>query len=82
MNAWARVVGRVLALGGVVLLTADHGNADMMQNPDGSPMTAHTTNRVPVLSIWGAAEASRGRLLSATLPPLFWNCSALIRLPK
>ena len=46
-----RVVGRMLALGGAVLLTADHGNADMMQNPDGSPMTAHTTNRVPVLSI-------------------------------
>ena len=54
-----RVVGRVLALGGVVLLTADHGNADMMQNPDGSPMTAHTTNRVPVLSI-GERRKLRG----------------------
>ena len=46
-----RVVDKVLAQGGSVLLTADHGNADMMKNPDGSAMTAHTTNRVPVIAI-------------------------------
>ncbi|MEG2634807.1 MAG: 2,3-bisphosphoglycerate-independent phosphoglycerate mutase, partial [Oscillospiraceae bacterium] len=28
-------------------LTADHGNADKMYEPDGSPFTAHTTNPVP-----------------------------------
>lgn len=63
-----RVVGRVLALGGVVLLTADHGNADMMQNPDGSPMTAHTTNRVPVLSIGERRKLREGGVLCDLAP--------------
>ncbi len=34
-------------MGGVMLLTADHGNADCMIDTDGSPFTAHTTNPVP-----------------------------------
>ena len=63
-----RVVGRVLALGGAVLLTADHGNADMMQNPDGSPMTAHTTNRVPVLSIGERRKLREGGALCDLAP--------------
>ncbi len=33
--------------GGAVLVTADHGNAEVMKLPDGSPATAHTTNPVP-----------------------------------
>ena len=37
-------------LGGVCLVTADHGNAEQMLEPDGvSPHTAHTTNRVPLV---------------------------------
>ena len=32
-----------------VIIIADHGNADMMINPDGSPNTAHTTNLVPCI---------------------------------
>ena len=35
--------------GGVMLITADHGNADKMYEPDGSPFTAHTTNPVPFI---------------------------------
>ncbi len=42
-----RVVERVLAVGGAVMLTADHGNADQMEEADGSPFTAHTTFPVP-----------------------------------
>jgi 2,3-bisphosphoglycerate-independent phosphoglycerate mutase len=43
-----RVVDEVLALGGAVLLTADHGNAEKMRDEGtGQPHTAHTTNRVP-----------------------------------
>ena len=42
-----RVVDRVLEAGGAVMLTADHGNADQMEEPDGSPFTAHTTFPVP-----------------------------------
>ena len=42
----ARLVPAVLSLGGKLLLTADHGNCELMRNPDGSPNTAHTTNLV------------------------------------
>jgi 2,3-bisphosphoglycerate-independent phosphoglycerate mutase len=44
------VVECVRAIGGVCLVTADHGNAEVMLEPDGvSPHTAHTTNPVPLL---------------------------------
>ncbi len=42
-----RVKNSTLKMGGVMLLTADHGNADRMLDTDGSPFTAHTTNPVP-----------------------------------
>ncbi|GAB2691495.1 2,3-bisphosphoglycerate-independent phosphoglycerate mutase [Paenibacillus thermoaerophilus] len=44
-----RVVEAVLAKGGVAVITADHGNADIVTNPDGRPHTAHTTNPVPFI---------------------------------
>jgi len=43
------VVEAVLAQGGVCLITADHGNAEQMKFADGSPMTSHTTNPVPLI---------------------------------
>jgi 2,3-bisphosphoglycerate-independent phosphoglycerate mutase len=43
------VVEAALAHGYTVLVTADHGNADCMRNPDGSPNTAHTTALVPLI---------------------------------
>jgi 2,3-bisphosphoglycerate-independent phosphoglycerate mutase len=54
VEAADRALGHVLecvqAAGGVCLVTADHGNAEVMLEPDGiSPHTAHTTNRVPLL---------------------------------
>lgn len=39
----------VMNMGGVILITADHGNADKMYEDDGSPFTAHTTNPVPLI---------------------------------
>jgi 2,3-bisphosphoglycerate-independent phosphoglycerate mutase len=42
-----QVVERVSSLGGVCLVTADHGNAETLIAEDGTPHTAHTTNRVP-----------------------------------
>jgi 2,3-bisphosphoglycerate-independent phosphoglycerate mutase len=42
-----QVVERVTSLDGVCLVTADHGNAETLIAEDGSPHTAHTTNRVP-----------------------------------
>ncbi|MCP1310011.1 2,3-bisphosphoglycerate-independent phosphoglycerate mutase [Paenibacillus tyrfis] len=44
-----KVVDAILAKGGVALITADHGNADIVTNPDGSRNTAHTTNPVPFI---------------------------------
>jgi 2,3-bisphosphoglycerate-independent phosphoglycerate mutase len=40
-------------MGGTLLITADHGNAELMQGPDGRPWTAHTTNPVPVILVEG-----------------------------
>ncbi len=42
-----KVTDAVLAKGGKVIITADHGNADKMYEPDGAPFTAHTTYPVP-----------------------------------
>ncbi|MDO4846793.1 MAG: 2,3-bisphosphoglycerate-independent phosphoglycerate mutase [Clostridiaceae bacterium] len=39
----------VMDMDGVILITADHGNADKMYEDDGSPFTAHTTNPVPLI---------------------------------
>lgn len=44
-----KVADAVLAKGGKVLITADHGNADKMYEPDGAPFTAHTTFPVPFI---------------------------------
>jgi 2,3-bisphosphoglycerate-independent phosphoglycerate mutase len=58
-----RVVERVTELGGVCLITADHGNAERMLEDDGtSPHTAHTTNPVPLIvtaageRLWSGGE--------------------------
>jgi 2,3-bisphosphoglycerate-independent phosphoglycerate mutase len=40
-------------MGGTLLITADHGNAEVMQGSDGRPWTAHTTNPVPVILVEG-----------------------------
>ena len=45
------VVEATLALGGNLLITADHGNCEQMRNADGSPHTAHTTNLVHLLYV-------------------------------
>jgi len=42
-----KVTDAIAKMGGVSLITADHGNADKMFEEDGSPFTAHTTNPVP-----------------------------------
>lgn len=42
-----KMVEKILSVDGTVLLTADHGNAEVMRLPDGSPCTSHTTNLVP-----------------------------------
>ena len=46
-----QVVEAALASDYVVLITADHGNLELMTNPDGTPHVAHTTNPVPFILI-------------------------------
>ena len=50
-DAVRQVIEETLRLGGKLLVTADHGNCEMMRNPDGSPHTAHTTNLVHVIYV-------------------------------
>ena len=59
-----RIAAAVAAQGGALLVTADHGNCEVMRDPDtGVPHTAHTTNLVPVLlAASGAAGLADGRL--------------------
>jgi len=60
-----RIAEAVRAQGGALLVTADHGNAELMKDPEtGGPHTAHTTNPVPVLLMDGPAGAAltEGRL--------------------
>ena len=42
----AKIIPRLLEFDGKAVVTADHGNCELMRNPDGSPNTAHTTNLV------------------------------------
>ncbi|WP_411747277.1 alkaline phosphatase family protein, partial [Psychrobacillus psychrotolerans] len=44
-----KVVDAILAKGGHAIITADHGNSDEVTTVEGQPMTAHTTNPVPVV---------------------------------
>ena len=57
-----RVVDATMEMGGIAMITADHGNAEVMLQPDGSPMTAHTTNRVPFILCGAGTELREGRL--------------------
>ncbi len=58
-----QVVAATLKLGGKVIITADHGNAEHMVEPDGSPFTAHTTNLVPCCVVGaGSVKLRDGRL--------------------
>lgn len=59
------LVERALSLGGKLLITADHGNCELMRNPDGSPHTAHTTNLVHCLYV--AADADQYQLQNGIL---------------
>lgn len=67
-----KVIDAVLAAGGKVLLTADHGNADQMYDPDPEhPFTAHTTNPVPFL-VAGAGDVKlrEGGVLADIAPTM------------
>jgi 2,3-bisphosphoglycerate-independent phosphoglycerate mutase len=66
-----RCVGRLMEAtnrrGGTLLITADHGNAELMRGPDGRPWTAHTTNPVPVILVEGEKRKLPGHGTDVTL---------------
>ena len=67
-------VGKVkestLKMGGIMLITADHGNADRMLDVDGSPFTAHTTNLVPFSVVGKACSLREGGKLCDISPTI------------
>ncbi|WP_096156669.1 2,3-bisphosphoglycerate-independent phosphoglycerate mutase [Bacillus sp. FJAT-45066] len=63
-----KVVAAIEAKGGVAIITADHGNADEVVTMEGSPMTAHTTNPVPVIVTQTGIELHNGGKLGDLAP--------------
>lgn len=56
------IVDEILNQGGVAVITADHGNSDEVITLEGEPMTAHTTNPVPIIVTKDGVEVQNGRL--------------------
>jgi 2,3-bisphosphoglycerate-independent phosphoglycerate mutase len=82
------VVRAVRETGGACVITADHGNADHMLEPDGSPNTAHSLNPVPlIVTVPGVALRESGvladvaptvlRLLGYEQPPAMTGSSLI-----
>jgi 2,3-bisphosphoglycerate-independent phosphoglycerate mutase len=72
------VVAAVHESGGACVVTADHGNADHMLEPDGSPNTAHSMNPVPLIVTAGAGGLRDGGILADVAPTVL----ALLGQPK
>jgi 2,3-bisphosphoglycerate-independent phosphoglycerate mutase len=64
----ARVATTVHASGGACIVIADHGNADNMLEPDGSPNTAHSLNPVPLVVTVEGVGLSEGGILADVAP--------------
>ena len=62
------VVGAVHEKGGVLIITADHGNCEQMLEPDGSPNTAHSTNPVPLIVTTSEIDLRDGGILADVTP--------------
>ena len=74
-----RITDAIARAGGAVLVTADHGNCEVMVDPvTGAPHTAHTTNPVPVMVVGSAASGLANGRLADIAPTLL----ALLGLPQ
>lgn len=73
-----RLAQAVEQMGGILLLTADHGNADQMYEPDGKPFTAHTTNLVPFIVVGHPCELRESGRLCDIAPTML----KLLNLPQ
>ena len=73
------VVSEALAAGYASIIIADHGNADIMLNEDGTPNTAHTTNLVPCIL---ADNDYQGKLADGKLGDIAPTVLALMGVPQ
>ena len=55
-----RLLEKIIRVGGTAIITADHGNAEMMWDEQGNPWTAHTTNPVPFILVEGEGRKIAG----------------------
>ncbi len=65
-----RVVDATLKMNGSVIITADHGNADIMADDEGNPFTPHTTNPVPFCVVGYPCELREGGRLADIAPSM------------
>jgi len=73
-----KIVEKIHSVGGVCLITADHGNADMMIMPTGEPCTTHTTNPVPFIVTKEGVELREDGILADIAPTVL----SLLELPQ
>ncbi|MBQ4030620.1 MAG: 2,3-bisphosphoglycerate-independent phosphoglycerate mutase, partial [Bacilli bacterium] len=57
-----KVYSKIMELGGILIIIADHGNCDMMWDEDHKPVTSHTTNPVPCIITKEGIELNDGKL--------------------
>ena len=75
-----RIADAIEKVGGALLVTADHGNSELMRDPEtGGPHTAHTTNPVPLMLVGGR---NRGLVAEGRLADLAPTLLELMELPK
>ena len=65
-----RIITALHAKDGCAIITADHGNADEVMTTEGTPMTAHTTNPVPVIVTKAEAPLREGGILADLAPTM------------
>jgi 2,3-bisphosphoglycerate-independent phosphoglycerate mutase len=78
-----RALAALQARGGAMIVTADHGNCEVMVDPvTGEPHTAHTVNPVPVILVGGPAGATLHNGKLADLAPTLLQLMGLAQPPE
>jgi 2,3-bisphosphoglycerate-independent phosphoglycerate mutase len=76
-----RIVESILEKGGAAIITADHGNSDEVVTISGQPMTAHTTNPVPVI-VTKKGTTLRENGILADLAPTMLHLLGIVQPPE